>query len=394
MPTISSNATPRMIRWAREKAGYSVEAVAKVEAFAEQDILDWESGKESPSLPRLRKLAKRYKRPLMVFYMQAPPKEFNVVRNFRLLPEASRRFSPALLYAIRSAKERQQWASEYLRELGAPKCDLVRSIKMSDVPKAVGIKLRALLDVSIERQFSCQTKQEAFKLWRDACERLGVFVFQSNQVEVDEMRGCAIADDYAPIALVNSRDADTAKCFTMIHEVVHIAIGESTITTRDAIALAFATQSRVERFCNEVAAEVLVPSDDILIRVPNHWDRDDEGLVARLANRYRVSRAVIAIRLVELGLAEMDWLSNKWAMFHAKPEKEATELSERPIPQYRIALSRSGTSFAKLVISAYNSGEIHGGQLTSLLNMPLKHLARMVHSLCPVQMQPNESGMS
>jgi Zn-dependent peptidase ImmA (M78 family)/transcriptional regulator with XRE-family HTH domain len=394
MPPISSNATPRMIKWAREKAGYSVEAVAKVERFSEQDILDWESGKESPSLPRLRKLAKRYKRPLMVFYLSAPPKEFNVVRNFRLLPEASRRLSPALLYAIRNAKERQQWASEYLRELDSPKCDLVRSVEISESPREVGIKLRAILNVNLERQFGCRNELEAFTMWRDACEQLGVFVFQSNQVEVDEMRGCAIADDYAPVALINSRDADTAKCFTMMHEVVHIGLGESTITTRDAIASAYATQSRVERFCNEVAAEVLIPSDDILIRVPNKWDSDDEGLIARLASRYRVSRAVLAIRLVELGLAEKDWLSNKWATFHSKPETEAGEPSDKPIPQYRLALSRSGPSFARLVISAYDSGEIHGGQLTTLLNMPLKHLAPMVHSLYPAQMQSVENDMS
>lgn len=380
-----------MIKWARERAGYSVEAVAKFESFSEQDILDWESGKESPSLPRLRKLAKRYRRPLMVFYLPAPPKEFNV-RDFRIRRDASRRFSPALLYAIRAAKERQQWASEYLRDSDSPKCDVVRSVKVSDSTKDVGVKLRALLGVSLERQFGCRDELEAFTMWRDACEQIGVFVFQSNRA--NEISGCAIADDYAPVALINSRDANTAKCFTLIHEVVHIALGESAITTGDAITSALAPQSNVERFCNKVAAEVLIPSDDIVIRVPNNWENNEESVVSQFANRYRVSRAVMAIRLAELGMADNDWLSNRWAMFHPKPEAEAAESSDRPIPQYRLVLSRSGPSFARLVVSAFDSGEIHGGQVTTLLNMPLKHLAPMVHSLYPVQMQSEESGMS
>ena len=88
-----------------------------------------------------------------------------------------------MLYAIRVAKERQQWASEYLKELGSPKCQLVNSSKISDGAKAVGARLRAIMNVSIERQFACQNELEAFTLWRHSCERLGVFVFQSSRVE-------------------------------------------------------------------------------------------------------------------------------------------------------------------------------------------------------------------
>ena len=53
------------------------------------------------------------------------------------------------------------------------------------------------------------------------------------------------------------------------------------------------------------------------------------------------------MRLVELGLADKDWLSSKWPIFHAKPETERDESAEKAIPQYRLALSRCGSSFAQ-----------------------------------------------
>ena len=76
--SIPSNATPTMLKWARTKTGLSVEDVANVEKITIERVNNWENGSETPTLARLRRLAKRYKRPTMVFYLPKPPKDFTV----------------------------------------------------------------------------------------------------------------------------------------------------------------------------------------------------------------------------------------------------------------------------------------------------------------------------
>src|SRR4051794_21067451 len=110
--SVPSLATPRMLAWARKTAGFSIEEVSTVEGIEAEKLSAWEAENGTPSLAVLSRLAKRYNRPLMVFYLEEPPRDFSVIRDFRRLPAtASREFSTALRFAIRFARERQEWAS-------------------------------------------------------------------------------------------------------------------------------------------------------------------------------------------------------------------------------------------------------------------------------------------
>ena len=55
---------PAIIKWARERSGYSLQDIAK---FFKKDIAtisNWESGSSAPTYAQLEKLADKYKRPL------------------------------------------------------------------------------------------------------------------------------------------------------------------------------------------------------------------------------------------------------------------------------------------------------------------------------------------
>src|SRR5262249_20871198 len=137
--SIKSRAIPAMLKWCREKAGFTVDVVAKLEGITPATLNEWESGHGSPSLARLRSLAKRYKRPTMVFYLPAPPREFNIVKDLRTLRnDRQSGYSPGLRLAIRIAQERQAWASSYLEETGAAPVRFVGTINRS-----MGIKTAA-----------------------------------------------------------------------------------------------------------------------------------------------------------------------------------------------------------------------------------------------------------
>jgi len=385
--TVPSNATPKMLEWARKTAGLTVDVVAGAEKLPAQRIADWEDAKGTPSLATLRRLAKRYKRPLMVFYLPQPPTQFSVIKDFRLLAaNISREFSPELRYALRLAQERQTWATGSLEEEGVSENVLVGILEQSaNIPQEAR-RLRDTLGITVADQASCETDYAALKLWRTRCEAVGIYVFQASRVSVEEMRGCALPDPYAPVALLNSKDAPTARVFTLMHEVAHILLGESAITGAGKYNFSRNPTVNTEKFCNAFAAEVLVPRRDFVSRIPRNWRDNDDAVIRNAATTYGVSRAVIALRLLEVGLASESYLRSKWPSLQGQPRKRKSTTGGPP--QHVLALSRTGEAFARLALSAYHAGAIHGGELSSLLAMKLKHLPQLESTVYPGRVQP------
>lgn len=384
MASTPSNANPQMLRWARERAGLSAEVVSSAEKIYLDELLMWERGDTTPSLARLRSLATRYKRPLMVFYLPKPPKEFTVVKDYRKLPSSAPAMSPELRYAIRRAQERQAWASEYLSDIGAPNNELVGSLKPNAKVQEAAESFRRTLGITISEQQSCDVPLEGFKLWRDKIEQTGFFVFQASRVAIAEMRGCALPDAIAPVALLNSKDADVAKSFTLLHEVAHLLLGQSAITGGDDGDFDIHPTSTIEKFCNRFAGEVIVPRNDFVRLVPKNWQVNDDEFLRKAARTFCVSRAVVAYRLIECGFAPQSYLAEKWPSLQSRNRPEP----EGGPPEYKKALSRNGTAFASLALSAYHGNSIHAGELSSLLDMKLNHLAQLESAIYPNRAQP------
>ena len=145
---------------------------------------------------------------------------------------------------------------------------------------------------------------EALRLEIVRIEDSGVLVMRSGIVgnnthrplDVGEFRGYALADPYAPLVFLNGKDALAAQMFTLMHELVHIWMGDSGVSNP---SLAATSDRNVERYCDSVAAEILAPAD--LIR--EQWtlvQRQDDA-VQRLTRRPKVSSLVIFRRLHAIG---------------------------------------------------------------------------------------------
>ncbi|MCE9604666.1 MAG: helix-turn-helix domain-containing protein [Planctomycetia bacterium] len=191
----------------------SISEVAALEGWKESKIAAWESGKSSPTINQLKRLAKRYKYHTMVFYLPEPPNfSVNKLRDFRQLPEdQSREFSSQLEIALRLVGDRQSWAAEYMQQTEELPWTAIRGVATTQNPTDVGKKIRALLGVDMLRQAQLQRTSDAFAFWKSRCENIGVFVFQLAGIELNEMRGCAIFNKYAPIAILNSKDSHNAR---------------------------------------------------------------------------------------------------------------------------------------------------------------------------------------
>src|SRR5258708_10318391 len=267
---------PKVLRWARETAGMSIDDAAAALDIDNargrrgvERLTSMEAGEEEPTRPLLGKMAKAYRRPLLVFYLKEPPKQGDRGHDFRTLPVGQAQFNPDLDALVRDIKARQGLIRSMLEDNQAGPVDFIGSVGM-DLPAP---KLAALiaerLHFSIARFRERKNPDEAFAYLREKIETSGVYVlllgnlgsYRTN-IPVEIFRGFALADKIAPLIVINDLDARTAWSFTAIHELAHLCLGTTGISGTD-------TDQTIEQYCNDVAGECLLPDDEVRQLAPN-----------------------------------------------------------------------------------------------------------------------------
>ena len=304
---------PEILVWARETAGLPLdEAVKKLvirdtkKATALDRLAGYESGDEEPSRPLLQKMAKQYHRPLLTFYLSQPPVKGDRGADFRTLPtEAHSPATDATLDAlIRDIRARQSMVRAILEdEEESPSLPFVGSRTMADGQAAALTSLGTLLRVRLEEYRSQPNSEAAFNLLRARAEREGIFVMLKGDlgsyhsaIEPEVFRGFSIADDIAPFIAINDRDARATWPFTLLHETVHLLLGQTGVSGQQS-------ENETERFCDDVASEFLLPRQDsasLDLKGLKEIDEIAERLSAFAAKR-NISRTMVAYRALRDG---------------------------------------------------------------------------------------------
>jgi Zn-dependent peptidase ImmA (M78 family) len=377
---------PALLAWARERSGIRLEeasAKAKIDVAL---LRAWEDGTEQPSIAQVRKLGEIYKRPLAVFFLQEPPHDFDAQREFRRLPGVTQQNeSPEMRLALRTALFRREAARELYEQLGEPIPTFDAQVDPSENSERVGMRIRELLDVSWETQLEWPTAYAALNAWRAAVEKLGVLVFQSGDMEVDEMRGISITHGPLPVILLNSGDAPHGRIFTLLHEFAHILLANAGHETSSLEGQRKPEDQKLERISNRFAAAALLPRAQFLgevERYPLAAQGDEESLRRLALRRLKVSPETILRRLVELGRTRVstyrtvrrEWQQRSW---YSPPQGEGG-----PPLEVRIIAS-AGRPFVSLVLDSYKRNAVSSSDVSDYLGMQLKYIGRLSKQLNP-----------
>jgi len=339
---------PRMLSWARETAGLSLEEAAEklglkdsAKASAAEKLRALEAGERAPSETRLQKAVSVYRRPLISFYLPEPPRRGERGEDFRTVTGTVSQRDNGLLDALmRDVRARQQMLREVLvDEDEAMPLPFVASARIEHGARAVAASIRNTLGVTEGHQKLARDPAGLFALLRTAAERIGVYVLllgdvgsHHSDISEEVFRGFALADDVAPFVVINDNDAVAARAFTLMHEMAHIWIGASGVSG----PLRWLSENAVERFCNDVAGEFLLPREAVA-DIPGLAQADAQvvlGATERVAEIWNVSQGVVAYRFVsdrrigaEIARSLFEMFADRWRKERqrARDTKDANE---------------------------------------------------------------------
>ncbi|MHB1201126.1 MAG: ImmA/IrrE family metallo-endopeptidase [Polaromonas sp.] len=346
---------PKILRWMRERGGLNVGDAARAAGMSPDRLTRWEAGESQPTFLQAQKLAQALHAPFGYLFLAEPPTEGLPLPDLRTVGGAPvPRPSVDLVDTIRLSLQRQAWYVEHLHDQGSEPLPFVARFTTDAPVRTVAADMRAVLGIDVE---TCQRNWEIyFRQLVNAAEASGILVMRSGIVgnnthrplDVGEFRGFAISHPLAPLVFINSADAPAARLFTLMHELVHIWVGSSGISS------ASPGNGRWEEvFCNAVAGEFLAPHD-VFTPLWNASTADLPERVAELAQRFHVSRLVIMRRALDLGLVDhatyLRHYQVELAAFRDKPGSGGSF--------YRNASAKNSKRFARAVLAEALSGRL------------------------------------
>lgn len=355
--SISVFVEPAVLKWARESIGEDIREAAEKIGVDEQTLRKWEDGVTPPNLrlTQLEKLTNFYKRPLAAFLLPEPPKEPSPPEDFRTFyGEEKAPLSRKIRLTIREARWHQAIAVELAEELDKGIRSEIGKASLSDDVEELVLRERERFGFGIEEQFQWENAGEALKEWRKAVEGRGVLVFQMSmsipETKGINVRGFSLVDERPFVIVINSKDYERPRIFSLFHEYAHLMLHKSGICDMN-----WGNLRDLEVFCNHFAGAFLVPESALLTHntvkghSKNQYVWSDEEL-RELSHDFKVSREVILRRLLMLGRTNREFYEDWRRTKVRRPRRQKTG---GPLPEVQ-SVARRGVILTSFILEAYN----------------------------------------
>lgn len=379
--------TPNVLKWARESARMSEATAAAKVSVSEDKLKEWEIGHSQPTIRQAQTLAKAYKRPFALFFLPDIPRDFQPLQDFR--KKGSKELTTSSVFIIREIQQKQAWISEVFAENDEIKLPFVGRFTIHDDPKIVAKDILNTLNLN-PANYKTETP---IKEWIAAAETNGIFISRTSYIhsrlklDSEELQGFAISDSYAPFVFVNSEDWNAPQLFTLVHEIAHIWIAETGISNEIEPQIRTKDKSHpVELFCNEVAANALMPGDIVISLGKDIFQ--NSKTVFKASKQFGVSSFALLVRALNLNListpvyqrlknqAEIEYTD---FLKHEADKKAKNKEKDNPGgPNYfLLQLNRNSRLFTQTVLDAFHGGNIEATLASNLLNVQVNKFQKL-----------------
>lgn len=394
MSTETPWANPEALRQLRARLELTAEDVASetrklkrlyYPPVTAEQVLAWEAGRGTPEIEHLEALAEVYQCPVGYFFLGAPPEPAAPLSYRGLAPGKEERFTAATRGSLRRFVEIAEWFVETIEEhkLDWP----VRVPKVGGPPLEVELlaeETRRRLGFSESVRGEWQSANDGFEWWRRRIEGEGVFCLQL-RLDPKDVRGASVwVDGRYPFILVNHHDAEaaTGRLFTLLHEYAHLLFSQE----RDGITCDFRGREpgqALEPRANRFAARVLLPGQELRRHLENegqahfreHWT---DQILKDLANRFFVSRDVVAIVLEELQFAPDGFYQRKREQWEQRYARWQPWGRGRSAKKWERKARELGTSGLRMILRLQERGELPALEVAYLLDTKVEKLDRFM----------------
>ena len=371
---------PQVVRWVRTRLGLSEDALAYSLGIKTERLIGMENGESPVSMTQACNLARLVLKPVEMLMGSNPPLFKPGVADFRTIGnEEISNISVQLEATLLHAQECQDWYADMREDNGYAPFPFIGCISLDTPVETAAEKVRELLEMSDSDRLNCRDCKAYFKTIVSRIERQNVLVMQNGNVgnnnrqklNVDEFRGFALSDKYAPLIFVNTSDSANARTFTLIHEFVHLLLGNTGIsspeTNPDPV-------NRIEQYCNAVASEFLLPVRVLKGYCKSCGELDYEKL-QELASRQRISFAVVAISARKHGLLSQSMFDEFYSKYRqicktvADKNRLKAKNSEGGPSFEAVAAKRFGSPFIRAIIMEMKYGTLTPSEACHLLSI-------------------------
>jgi Zn-dependent peptidase ImmA (M78 family) len=274
------------------------------------DFEKWARQEASPTFNQLEKFSKATHIPLGYFFLQTPPSEKCAFLEYRTVDSlALRNPSHELQDTVRHMENVQEWMRNYLIDIGSERLGYVGAVNKDNSVESTVIYVRDLLALKVDWYAQSKSIDDSFKHLRQAISNAGVLVMLSGIVganthlalDINEFRAFTLIDEFAPLIFINSTDSDSGKLFSLLHEFIHVCIGESSLYNANE----WNDINPLEVLCNAVTAEILLPESQF----QREWGKtkgDAAKRVEEIASHFRCGRMVVARRALDKKIISKD----------------------------------------------------------------------------------------
>jgi Zn-dependent peptidase ImmA (M78 family) len=381
-----------IITWALARLGVTPDQIATTTMPAD-NIRAWENGKSYPTENQAELLANKLQIPYLVLFLSDPPPPEKVpipdlrTRSGKRVAAPSREF----IGVINDALLRQDWYREKARQAGRQRLSFVGKFKRTDPVVDVATHMRSVLKINQDFRSESRNWEQFLRAMITRVERAGILVMRSGimghstrrKLDVDEFQGFALSDSYAPLVFINDKDFRAAQIFTLAHELAHIWIGETGISDATLVAKADTELNQIERFCNRVAAEFLVPEKSF--NVSWQKSRTIRDNLQRVGKHFWVSSLVALRRAYDLQKIDYDHFKaasdEEYARFRAselKRKKEEQKEKKQKGQFWATFKLRNSTIFSEAVAASVRGANTTYTEASGLLGVSISTVERFL----------------